>query len=128
MLTSHFTRWFSRPAGCAAPAGRPTAVAPPLPAPRAPRPSAAVPAVEVAVSHTSGGLAIRVKGEARVDGVGALLNGLLTPTALRPAVVTLDLSELRCLSSLALGAVVTYRRGVVRTGGRVRLAGALQPA
>jgi anti-anti-sigma regulatory factor len=81
----------------------------------------------VAVSHTSGGLVIRVKGEARVDCVGALLAGLLAPSALRPAVVTLDLSELRCISSLAIGALVTYRRGVVRTGGRVRLAGELQP-
>jgi hypothetical protein len=63
-----------------------------------------------------------------MDCVDALLNGLLIPTALRPAVVTLDLSELRCISSLAMGALVTYRRGVVRTGGRVRLAGELQPA
>jgi hypothetical protein len=80
----------------------------------------------VAVSPTCDGLIIRVKGEARVDCVGVLLAGLLGPTALCPAVVTLDLSELRCLSSLAMGALVTYRRGVVRTGGRVRLAAQLQ--
>jgi anti-anti-sigma regulatory factor len=70
---------------------------------------------------------MRVKGEATVDGVGALENGLLTPAALRPAVVALNLSELRCISSLAMGALVAYRRGVVRTGGRVRLDGELQP-
>ena len=40
--------------------------------------------------------------------------------------MTLDLSELRSLSCLALGALVAYRRGVVRTGGRVRLARGLQ--
>jgi anti-anti-sigma regulatory factor len=35
--------------------------------------------------------------------------------------VTLDLSEVRFLSSLAMGALVAFRRGVVRAGGRVRL-------
>jgi hypothetical protein len=36
--------------------------------------------------------------------------------------------ELRSISSLAMGVLVAYRRGVVRAGGRVRLAGGLQPA
>jgi anti-anti-sigma factor len=71
---------------------------------------------------------IRVKGEARVDCAGALLDGLLTAAARRPAVVTLDLSELRCISSLSMGVLVAYRRGVVRAGGRVRLDRKLQPA
>jgi anti-anti-sigma factor len=82
----------------------------------------------VAVSQSADGLVIRVKGEARADCVGALMAGLLAPTACRPAVVTLDLSELRCISSLAMGVLLAYRRGVVHTGGRVRLAGELQPA
>jgi anti-anti-sigma factor len=42
--------------------------------------------------------------------------------------VTLDLSELRFISSLAMGVLVTFRRSVVRTGGRVRLAEGFQPA
>jgi anti-anti-sigma factor len=50
------------------------------------------------------------------------------PAARRPAVVALDLTELRSISCLAMGVLVGYRRGVVRTGGRVRLVGALQPA
>jgi anti-anti-sigma factor len=87
-----------------------------------------VPAVEVTASHTSDALVIRVKGEAKVECAGALQDGLLAPAARRPAVVTLDLSELRSISSLAMGVLVTFRRGVVRTGGRVRLAGELQPA
>jgi anti-anti-sigma regulatory factor len=71
---------------------------------------------------------IRVKGEATAQGAGALLGGLLVPSACRPAVVTLDLSELRSISCLAMGALVAYRRGVVRAGGRVLLVGELQPA
>jgi anti-anti-sigma factor len=84
--------------------------------------------VQVAVSQASDDVVIRVKGDARVDCAGALLDGLLAAAARRPASVTLDLSELRSISSLAMGVLVAYRRGVVRAGGRVRLAEDLQPA
>jgi anti-anti-sigma factor len=70
---------------------------------------------------------IRVKGEATAQSCGSLLAGLLSPSACRPTVVTLDLSELRSISCLALGVLVAYRRGVVRNGGRVFLAEALHP-
>src|SRR5262249_1133029 len=106
----------------------PPVVAPALPALRAPRPSAA--AVQVEVSQTADSRVsrvIRVKGEARAECAGALLDGLFAPGP-RPEVATLDLSELRSISPLALGVLAAYRRGVVRTGGRVRLAGVLQPA
>jgi anti-anti-sigma factor len=82
----------------------------------------------VTAEQTGDDLIIRVKGEAGVRSAGSLLHGLLSPAARRPAVVTLDLSELRCASCLAMGVLVAYRRGVVRAGGRVRLAGGLQPA
>jgi anti-anti-sigma regulatory factor len=80
----------------------------------------------VEVSRTADGMVIRIKGEARAECAGALLDGLLAPGR-RPAVVTLDLSALRSVSRLALGVLAAYRRSVVRTGGRVRLAGVLQP-
>jgi anti-anti-sigma factor len=81
----------------------------------------------VEVSRTADGMVIRVKGEALDECAGALLDGLLAPAAQRSAVVTLDLSELRSISCLALGVLVGYCRSVVRGGGRVRLAGVLQP-
>jgi anti-anti-sigma regulatory factor len=81
----------------------------------------------VEVSQTADGRVIRVKGEARAECAGALLDGLLA-SGPRPEVVTLDLSELCSISPLALGVLAAYRRIVVRTGGRVRLAGVLQPA
>ena len=111
MLASLLAGWLARPAECAAP--------------RAPRPPAA--AVQVEVSRTADGMVIRVKGEALDECAGALLDGLLAPAAQRSAVVTLDLSELRSISCLALGVLVGYCRSVVRGGGRVRLAGVLQP-
>jgi anti-anti-sigma factor len=81
----------------------------------------------VEVSQTAAGMVIRVKGEALDECAGALLDGLLAPAVRRPAVVALDLSELRSISCLARGVLVSYWRSVVRSGGRVRLAGVLQP-
>ena len=96
--------------------------APTAPFARARYPRALVPPLEVMVSQMSDEVVVRVKGEATVASSGALLAGLLAVAAQRSAVVTLDLSQLRCLSSLAMGVLVTFRRGVVRRGGRVRLA------
>jgi anti-anti-sigma factor len=123
VFTSLLTGWFARPAEGAAPGDCPPIDAPALPSPRA---SAA--AVQVEVSQTADGLVIRVKGEARDECAGALLDGLLAPAARPRAVVTLDLSALRSTSCLAMGVLAAYRRSVARTGGRVRLAGVLQPA
>jgi anti-anti-sigma factor len=81
----------------------------------------------VTTSQTADGLVIRVKGDAGVKQSGALLSGLLAASACWPSLTTLDLSELRFISSLAMGVLVAYRRGVVRAGGRVRLAAGLQP-
>ena len=128
MWTSSLRPWFAGPAGCGTPPERTPVVTPTLPAPYAPRPAPAGPAVQVSVIQTAAALVIRVKGEATVQSVGVLQANLLAPSARRPAVVTLDLSELRSISCLALGVLVAYRRGVVRTGGRVRLAEELQPA
>jgi anti-anti-sigma factor len=127
MFAWFFTRWFSRPVERAPLTERPqVAAAGILPTPCAPRPPAS--ALVVEVNQASGDMVIRVKGEARADCAGALEAGLLAPAAQRPAAVTLDLSELRCLSSLCMGVLVAYRRGVVRTGGRVRLAEPMQQA
>jgi anti-anti-sigma factor len=82
----------------------------------------------VEVSQTSDEMLARVKGDATVDSAGALLNGLLVHSARRRVSVTFDLSGLRSISSLAMGVLVTFGRSVIRRGGRVRLAGELQPA
>ena len=134
MISAWLLTWFFRPSGsdsrvASSPTvvkhvGPPVPVAQTAPSRRGREPS---PGVEVITGQAGEGLVIRVRGEAGVGSAGALLDGLLAPAARRPAVVTLDLSELRCISSLAMGVLVAYRRGVVRTGGRVRLAGELQP-
>jgi anti-anti-sigma regulatory factor len=83
--------------------------------------------IDVAVCRRSDDLLIWVRGEAGVMSAGALLDGLLTLAGRRPPSVTLDLSELRSASPLAVGVLAAYGRSVIRAGGRVRLAGGLQP-
>jgi anti-anti-sigma regulatory factor len=69
-----------------------------------------------------------IKGDATVDAAGSLLHGLLVPSTRRQVIVTIDLSELRSISSLAMGVLVAYRRSVIRRGGQVRLAEGMQAA
>jgi anti-anti-sigma factor len=128
VIPSCLSRWFFHLVEGKAQGDQTQVVALALPAACGYRPSVADPPVQVTITHTAADMVIQVKGEARVDCAGALMGGLLGPAACRPAVVTLDLSELRSISSLAMGVLVAYRRGVVRTGGRVRLAEELQPA
>ena len=135
MIPDWWPAWFLRHSRCdshaaASPTivkhvGPPVPVAQAAPSRRGREPS---PGVEVITSQAGDGLVIRVRGEAGVERAGALLDGLLAPAARRPAVVTLDLSELRGISCLAMGVLVAYRRGVVLAGGRVRLAESLQPS
>jgi anti-anti-sigma factor len=75
-----------------------------------------------------GELFIRVRGEAGFREARVLEAGLRQPAAARPPRVTLDLTNLRFLSSLAMGVLVAFRRGVVRAGGQVRLAPDMHPA
>jgi anti-anti-sigma factor len=70
---------------------------------------------------------VRLRGEAGMVEAGALEAALLRLAARRPAKVTFDLSELELISSLAMGVLWAYCRGVVRTGGRVWLAPELRP-
>src|SRR6516162_3064616 len=80
-----------------------------VPARSALRPAPLAPTLELIVHQSSDGMIVRVKGEATIHCAGALLDGLLVATAQRPLVVTIDLAELRFISSLAMGLLVTYR-------------------
>jgi anti-anti-sigma factor len=82
--------------------------------------------VELSVREAPGEVVVRISGEASFTLVGELTAVLLWVTLRRPALVTLDLGGLTFVSCLAMGALVSFRRGVVRAGGRVRLAATLQ--
>jgi anti-anti-sigma factor len=109
-------------------AGTPAAVPPrPLPELRADKQPEADRRLKVEVHDTPEGTIVRLRGEAGVVEAGALEAALLRLAARRPAKVTIDLSELEFISSLAMGVLLAFRRGVVRTGGRVCLAPELRP-
>jgi anti-anti-sigma factor len=95
----------------------------PLAADQAARP----PRIDVTFDEAAGEAVVRLKGKASVPQARAIEAGLLPLSALRPRLVTLDLSEATSLSALAMGVLTAFRRGVVRAGGRVRLAPAPSP-
>jgi len=72
------------------------------------------------------GVVVRIAGDAGLQAIDALQAHLNRLMAKRVPLVVFDLSELRFVSSLALGAFVEFNRGMKRNGCAVRLA-ALQP-
>jgi len=74
------------------------------------------------VVHRPDMLIVAIKGEASADQAEELESRLLrAPVAAQPLVV-LNLTELTFLSSLAMGALVGYRRTLLRRGVDLRLA------
>jgi anti-anti-sigma regulatory factor len=78
--------------------------------------------LEVTVTQAAGEAVIRIEGEASYLAADFLEAALLGLHAQRPLFVRMDLSRLRCISCLAMGVLAGLSRGVVRAGGRVRLA------
>jgi anti-anti-sigma factor len=74
------------------------------------------------VAETTWGVLLRLEGEADVHAVGRMQFILIRLVARRTPLVVVDLSGLTFLSSLAMGALVGFRRDLGRWGGRVKLA------
>jgi anti-anti-sigma factor len=82
--------------------------------------------MDVDVAEATTETVVRIAGEAGFRLADQLTAALLSLSARRPKLVILDLSGLTFLCSLAMGVLVSFRRGVVRRGGRVRLGKTLQ--
>ena len=67
-------------------------------------------------------LLVAIKGEASFDQAEVISAQLLRIPLEAYSLVVLDLAELTFLSSLAMGALVGFRRGLLRRGVEVRLA------
>jgi anti-anti-sigma regulatory factor len=83
--------------------------------------------LKVEMLETGVRIVVRLRGEAGVAEVSTLEASLLRLLARRPRRVTFDLSELQSISSLAIGALESYRRAAVRASARVGLVGNLHP-
>ena len=72
-------------------------------------------------------LCVSIRGEASFDQAEVISGQLLRIPLDRYSLVVFDLAELTFLSSLAMGALVAYRRGLCRRGVEVRLANVQAP-
>jgi anti-anti-sigma factor len=72
-------------------------------------------------------LLVAIRGEASFDQAEVISAQLLRTPLHGYSLVVLDLAELTFISSLAMGALVGYRRGVGRRGIEVRLANVQAP-
>jgi len=76
----------------------------------------------VNVEERPDGIVVRIAGDAGLQGVDELQMRLNRLMAKRAPLVVLDLSELRFISSLAMGAMMEFNRGMIRNGCAVRVA------
>ena len=82
------------------------------------------PLFECRVAETTWGVLLRLEGAVGVHAVDRMpfIVMLMRLVARRPPLVVVDLSGVTFLSSLAMGALVGFRRDLGRWGGRVKLA------
>jgi len=88
---------------------------------------AATSALEITVVESENRVVVRLKGDAGVSNADELDRRLIPLSAKRPALVVFDLSDLVFISSLGLGILMQFQRGINRHGGTVRFAGAQAP-
>jgi anti-sigma B factor antagonist len=78
--------------------------------------------ITVTVAEADAGLVVRIEGDAGVTEVPVLERELNRVLDRRPRVVVLDFARVGFISSLGMGALVKFRRGITSSGGQVRLA------
>jgi anti-anti-sigma factor len=79
--------------------------------------------LHVEIYESPEAVVIRLEGEAGLAAAEGIQAPLSLVVARRPAVVILDLADLLFATSLFLGTMVGFRRGIVRQGGRVKIVG-----
>jgi anti-anti-sigma factor len=80
--------------------------------------------MDVEVTELDRGMLVKIVGDAGVTQVAKLEHELSMVMLRRPPVVVLDMAQLSFVSSLGMGALVSFRRSVTKQGGQVRLANA----
>lgn len=80
--------------------------------------------ISVQTSQHPSGLIVKIAGDAGVENVPELERELTRLSATHPPLIVFDLSALDFIASLGMGALMAFRKVIVRTGGTVRLAAA----
>src|ERR1700712_4676610 len=82
--------------------------------------------LEVRTEQRGEALVIHVVGDAGMANVGVFETALTQVCALKPKLAVFDMSQMTFISSIGMGTLVTFMRGVERCGGTVCVT-ALQP-
>ncbi len=82
--------------------------------------------VKVESKRKGKALLVSLKGDAGMATIALLQKELSHICELKPQLAVLDMSGLTFISSMGMGTLVTFMRGVEKCGGKVRVA-ALQP-
>lgn len=80
--------------------------------------------VTTQIDEPSKATVVTLTGDAGMVDIDVLDAGLKKVVAARPMLAIIDLSGLKFASSIALGKLIDFQRGITRHGGRVILAGA----
>jgi anti-sigma B factor antagonist len=78
------------------------------------------------LSDQADGIVVSIRGDLGVGNVPLLERQLMSLSARKPGRVVIDMSGVEFISSLGLGSLVQFQRGLLRHQGQVRLA-ALAP-
>ena len=78
--------------------------------------------LDLQVTELDRGVLVKIVGDAGVTQVAKLEHELSMVMLRRPPLVVLDMAQLSFVSSLGMGALVSFRRSVTNKGGQVRLA------
>ena len=82
--------------------------------------------LEVESTRRGDALIVRVRGDAGMANVDVLDEALTKACAEKPLVAVLDMSQMSFISSIGMGSLVAFKRGIERCGGKMKVA-ALQP-
>ncbi|QDU98313.1 STAS domain-containing protein [Lignipirellula cremea] len=89
--------------------------------------SAAIVCFSISTDHCDDMATVAMQGTATVDQVARIARRLHRIAARRPRIVLFDWRELKFLTSLALGVLVTFARQVRRHGGSLHIDGCSGP-
>jgi len=81
-------------------------------------------ALSVEANQHPSGLIIKIAGDAGVENIDTLERELTKLSAQKPPLIVFDLSGLDFIASLGMGALMSFRKGIARNGGTVRIAAA----
>ena len=82
-----------------------------------------LPPFALTLTEVAGGVLLRLEGEARMLTVDQMQSAFVPLVARQVPLAVLDLSGLTFLASLAMGALVAFRRDLGCWGGRVKIVG-----